>query len=349
MNLEFANAYRRQIRALQIDHREYIRVKNEAYAQLCFAKPGTVTMIVGPTRCGKSTIREAVQNELVRTELGDSRYMPSIKIESASTIDGFMSMKYFTICGLQAVKHPYVRDADDIEDVSRYVPRLKASESVLRLMFEKALVQRRTKYMHVEEAHQLTRTRSMTRAGEALDTLKNIGNTTGVIIVLWGGVELLRVGLASAHLNGRMRVITFPPYYFDNEDDMIEFARVVEVLDSILPLDPHFSLLSYLPSIHSGSAGCVGLVMEWADQALALMGARNDKRIKMCHFRDSRLEKQLELINDEVAEGRELFPRLKLEKSMDDRVTHSFKPRGDKPTRKPFTRKPGRDPVGGST
>lgn len=341
MNVEAVNGYRALVRNLQIDHREYIRVMNEVYAQLCFAKPGTITMVVGPTRCGKTTIRRAVQNKLIRAELNDSRYIPSITVEATSTIDGHMSMKHFTVRGLIEVKHPYIVDADN-----NYVPRLRASESVLRLMFEEAIIERHTRFMHVEEAHQLTRTRSEKRAGEALDTLKNIGNTTGLVIVLWGGVELLRIGLASAHLNGRMRVITFPPYYVDVDDDIAEFARILEVLGNVLPLAPNFSLLAYLQPLHAGSAGCVGLLLEWVDSALALMGAQNSKRLKIAHFRESRIKAQLEMIEAEVEEGRKLFESLDITKRIDDRIAHSFEPRSDKPTRKPFARKPGRDPVG---
>lgn len=347
MTLEFAQEYRLLIRNLQIDHREYLRVKNEVYAQLAFAKPGTITMIVGPTRCGKTTIREAVQGELVRTELGDSRHIPSITIEAASTIDGYMSMKHFTVCGMMEIKHPYILNAATLDEHGRYLPRLKASESVLRVMFEKGLVERHTKFMHVDEAHHLTRTRSEKRAGEALDTLKNIGNTTGLIIVLWGGVELLRVGMASAHLNGRMRVIVFPPYYIDVEEDIIEFARILELLDSVLPRAHNFSLLSYQQSIHAGSAGCVGLLLEWVDSALALMGARNQKQLTISHFRDSRIKAQLEMIEEEVKDARKLFESQEINKSLDDRIAQSFKPRRQKAPHKPFTRKPGRDPVGG--
>ena len=345
MKRKSADHYRDIVRTLDIEHRIYTSVLEDVFAYLSHPNEGRVIMVSGPARVGKSQVRKAVIPRLIKTPNADSRYEPIVTVEATATIDGHMSMKHFTLRALIEERHPFVKALAHLDPDKGYVPRIKAGESELRLMLESAIETRKTFLVNVEEAHQLTRTRSKERAGEALDTLKNLGNTTGAIIGLWGGVELLEVGLASGHLNGRMRIFKFPAYYPDVKADVIEFCRVLELLDSVLPHRGGFSLLKHSESMQRGSVGCVGLLCEWTDAALAVMDACKADGLSKAHFEESRVEQQIVEIEEEVKRGRELFKKVKL-LDQDKHSAPRFASRRRPKRTKPFARKPGRDPVG---
>ena len=345
MNRHNADYYRDIVRTLDIEHRTYKATLEDVFSYLSHPNQGRVVMVTGPARVGKSQVRKAVSTMLIKTPNTDPRYEPIVTVEATTTIDGHMSMKHFTLRALIQERHPFVNSLAHLDIDSEYVPRIRTGEPELHLMLEGAMVARKTFLMNVEEAHQLTRTRSKERAGDALDTLKNLGNTTGTVIGLWGGVELLQVGLASGHLNGRMRVFTFPPYYPDVKADVIEFCRVLELLDSVLPHKRGFSLLKHSESMQRGSVGCVGLLCEWTDAALAEMEARKADGLSKAHFEASRVEEQIREIEEEVKLGRQLFKKIKL-LSQDKRSTPRFASRQQPNSHKPFTRRRGRDSVG---
>ncbi len=337
--------YRKQVRDLRIEHREFLRVRAEVHSYLSCPMPGRVVMVVGPTRTGKSYIREDIAPLLVDQKMIDPRFQHLVTVEAAATIDGYMSMKHFTLRALIAMRHPFVAHlVEGYQDIS-YIARLRLGESELRLMLEGALAARKTLFMNIEEAHHLTRTRGRRRAGEALDTLKNIGNVTGTIMNMWGGVELLKVGLASAHLNGRLRVFPFPAYEWNKRGDVKEFTRILELLESVLPLKKGFSIVDHRESMHHGSVGTTGLLCEWTDAALALMGARGSDFLTKEHFEASRFEDQIEAIEMEVKLSKKLFKRVRLLEEGNN-ARPRFRARSPEDKVKPFTRKPTRDPVG---
>ena len=207
MNLDYYKTFRNKLRALELPHREYLRVCKEVFSQTALAQPGTVIMVVGPTRVGKSRVREELLDNLVpRKPLAASENIPQICVEATAADSGFFSMKHFTLRSLEEIRHPIFGDLESLVAKGRYIPRMRDTETILRIALERGLRARHTKFFIIEEAHHMVRTKKGKRAGEILDSIKCLANTNELVVVMFGGYELLTAGLASAHINGRLKI-----------------------------------------------------------------------------------------------------------------------------------------------
>jgi hypothetical protein len=327
-----------KLRTLRLDHENFRVAYNRAYAQASLAPPGQVIAIVGPTRVGKTTLSRRLATELVRDSHDEvESFIPLIRIEAATTNQGKFSTKHFTLRALQELADP-ITTSDNISF------RRNLSETHLRLQLEQCIRYRKTHYLLIDEAHHLLRTPSQLRAGEVLDTFKCLGNSTGLVTIFIGGYELLGTCFSSAHLNGRLTIIDFPPYTGAPESTN-EFDRILLTLDGLLPFSAKQSLLKHRDVIYSGSLGCLGLLVGWAINALAEMQARGDKALAIGHFEATRRAEQIRPIREEIALGQELL--LERDRQLQSQAIIAKSPAGEQLVRrrtKPFVRNAKRDP-----
>lgn len=224
------------------------------------------------------------------------------------------------------------------------VIRQSESETQLRLKLEQAICYRKNRYLIIDEAHHLLRTSRSQHAAEVLDSLKCLANATGVVLVLAGGYELFTAGLASAHLNGRMRVIEFGRYRPVGEDER-HFLGILKGLDACLPWKKDQSLITHREYVQTGTLGCLGLLLGWINAALCEMSARGERSLSREHFVDTRFEQQITVIAQEIASGEAVMKKLQPARhtAAADPVTPG---KATKPRRhRPFQRKPKRDRV----
>ena len=319
-----------------VEHPYYDLAFRRLYNQCVVAQPGSVITVVGPTRVGKTRLSRQLQKELVDPELQDnSESIPIARIEAATVDQGFISSRYLTLQILISLEHPfYVGD--------RYATRLRASEATLRKHLVASLIARKTKYIIIDEAHHLLRTKSNRLAESVLDSMKCLGNETGCVIVFLGGYELLTHQFLSAHLNGRMTVLEFPNYGTDREG-IDGFDRLLITVDEWLPWRRGGSLYQYRDRIYEGSLGCYGQLVHWCISALGEMKALREERLKLSHFASTRRLGQIRIIKNDIDLGRELITDL----SDADNATREdpVSDKAVKPHHRPFQRKPTRDPV----
>lgn len=325
-----------QLRNLKLDHKHFRIAYKRSYNQAALAPPGQVIAIVGPTRVGKTTLGRRLAAELVKS-LPDrlDRSIPLIRIEAATTNQGKLSTKHLNLRCLQEL-------ADPVNRGERAGFRRNQSETHLRIQLENCIRYRETAYLIIDEAHHLLRTPSHMRAADVLDTLKCLGNSTGLIIILLGGYELLQSCFSSAHLNGRLTVIDFQPYTA-SADSAREMDRIFVTLDELLPFAEGSSLLGNRDYFFSGSLGCLGLLIKWTINALAEMQALDEHVLRIKHFEVTRLVEQMRPIREEIELGQRLLSSL--------RSVPQTPPLDPIPTlnkakknRRPGSRKPHRDP-----
>ncbi|PPU22504.1 AAA family ATPase [Xanthomonas arboricola] len=297
-------------------------VERRLFTQLSMGAPGSVVLLVGPTRVGKSRLVQDVSVHLVEQPTNDDTH-PIIVVEAATTNGGRFSMKHFTIRALQALRHPIFGELG-------FVIRQKESETYLRIRLEQAIVHRQTRYLFIDEAHHLLRTSRSGLAAGVLDSLKCLANTTGVILLLAGGYELFTAGLSSPHLNGRMRVIEFARYRDDGLDDL-NFLGIFKGLDEYLPWKKGQSLIVHSKYMKAGSLGCLGLLLAWINAAMCEMASRGEERLGVEHFTETRFEEQIILITRRSrrvrTQCRDCSPQLSIQTSRPDRL-HPPQPEG---------------------
>lgn len=333
------------LRAHTMPHRNFVEARAALQAHVALAVPGSVIALVGPTNAGKSYVRR----DLRRTLLGNDEPrkghdIPMIVVEAANAHDGLFTMKHFTIRALEEIAHPILGDMGGLKDPQSYIPRIRMSETVLRIALEKGLKHRRTRFLVVDEAAHLTIGRSERRSAEVLDSLKCLGNTTDVILILIGGYELLPHLFTSAHFCGRLRLINFPEYR-DTKRDREEFDRILQTLSPMLPLERGSSLLEYSDSLFAGSVGLYGLLIRWLEAGVCAMMAERSHVMTSRHLSSTRLEAQINLVQKEIHDAGKLLSRASVKRD-DQEDALQDPPRGKKKERRPFQRTLGRDRVG---
>ncbi|WP_386339156.1 AAA family ATPase [Xanthomonas citri pv. citri] len=326
----------RLLHLLDIQHVRYLEIYRKLYTQLSMGAPGSVVMLVGPTRVGKSRLVCAVARALVGETESDAT-QPVIVIEAATTHGGRFSMKHFTMRALQELRHPLFGEHG-------HLIRRSESETQLRLQLEQAIVHRQTRYLIIDEAHHLLRTPQIQRAAEVLDSLKCLANSTGVILVLAGAYELFTAGLASTHLNGRMRVIEFGRYQPGGQDN-VHYLGILKGLDVHLPWKNGHSLLGHSQYVQAGTLGCLGLLLAWVNAAMCEMISRGEELLCLDHFVETRFEEQIALIAREIEAGESAMSRLRPFATKTQATFGSVDSGGTPRSRKPFQRIPKRDPV----
>lgn len=328
-----------KIRHTFVDHPIYDLTYRRLYNQSTMAQPGSVITGVGPTRVGKTRLSLHLQSVLVDSELqGNSQDIPIIRVDAATTDQGFISTRYLMLQMLLALEHPF-------HVYERSAIRLNDTEATLRRRLVAALIARKTKYIIFDEAHHLLRTKSNRVAESVLDSMKCLGNETGCVIIFIGGYDLLGHQFLSAHLNGRMTVIEFPNYELTHEG-LQGFDRLLVTLDEWLPWRKGSSLYQLRDRIYEGTLGCYGQLIHWTVSALAEMSALGESRLRLTHYTCTRRLGQIRIIKDDIERGKQLVADLNEEGHSEDLDIQPVLTA--KSNRRPFQRKPTRDAVGRS-
>lgn len=326
-----------KIRNTFVAHPYYDLSYGRLYNLAAVAQPGSVITVVGPTRVGKTRLSLQLQAALVDPALqSDSQYIPIVRIEAATTDQGFISTRYLTLQMLLALEHPFHVD-------SGYAIRLRDPEATLRRQLVAALIARKTKYIVFDEAHHLLRTKSNRAAESVLDSLKCLGNETGCVIIFLGGYDLLGYQYLSAHLNGRATVIEFSNYE-PNHQGLQCFDRLLVTIDEWLPWRKGSSLYQLRDHIYEGTLGCYGQLVHWTTSALAEMRAVGESRLRLAHYTCTRRLGQIRVIKDDLERGKQMVADLAEQDRSEESCALPRPPAKHK--QRPFERKPARDAVG---
>lgn len=334
----------KSLQCRHIDHREYRKAREALLTYATFAEPGSIILLVGPSRVGKTRVARRVSSLLV--DDGDPAYRFSAWAEAVNPDRGRFSLKHLTLRLLTQMDHPIYRETDLHEVGKTYIPRRDATEPRLRLALEQAMQARKTRYLFLDEAHHVVQTNSPVHARNYLDSLKSLGNSTGVTSIWISGYPIFEQGFSNTHLNGRIRIIHMRRYS-DSTEDMDEFCAVLEALEAELPVKLGGSLLSAAWQIRKSTAGCIGATMAWSQAALSEMVLAGDRHLKLSHFQSSRYSLQLQGVEEEIRSGEQLLENVDL---LEDArlLRHEAEKRDGKQTKssRPFQRHPKRDPVG---
>lgn len=326
-----------KIRALAISHPKYEQCLGLTYSHLVMAQEGSVVVLAGPTRVGKTTVTNAIKAMISGASFANGDPLPVVRVDATTTDQGFMSTRYLKIRLLEELGHPL------FHSTGKYQPRFSMSESSAQLMLNKAIRALRTRFIIIDEAHHLLETKSTRLIGSALDNIKCIGNECGAVVLLSGGYKLLGTCFESAHLNGRLALVDFSRY-LPSEAEVYHFDMILMTLDEILPWVQGHSLIRHRDLIYEGSLGCYGLVQGWAMRALATMVGQGHRRLKIAHFIESRYREQLEPIRAEIEMGERLLTKFRSPPIAAAAVPTT----SQRSCARPGVRKLGRDVVGGA-
>ncbi len=323
-----------------------------------------IIFVPGPSGVGKTTLLDIFEQKLVKYFLPkmdeDPGIIPVVRIEADPPhANGLFSWSNFYIKILQKLNEPLAGTVAN---------RLRADE--LRRAMHKALHYRKTKVLIVDEAQSIGLVSAGRRLSDQMDNLKNLFNLTGVIIVLVGTYELLKLRELSGQIGRRSIREDFSRYhnkYLNSQNegqpefnDLETFRDILLEFQRRLPVQSMPDLMSHFDYMYIHSIGCTGILKDWLTRALYRSLNENKNTVTLGHLKQTALDSSIciQLLN-EAKYGEESFLR---EQAFEDELLHTCFPNGkpDEPEksastidsspkskkRTPGKRKPKRDKVG---
>ena len=262
-------------------------------------RPGTMAVVIGPSRVGKTTlIRLLEERLLIRSRAlmaSDPSFIPFASISAPeSDTSRFEWVEYYRAI-LRALHDPFVDGK---------IARIATRE--LRAAMETALKERKPLAIIVDEAHHLATAARGSRRQSQLNHLKHFENTTGVSHILVGTYEMRPFRKVNAQLACRSVDVHFPRYDAALEADAQVFQSVVWALQRQLPVEKEPPLLDHWEFLYARSIGCIGLLKMHLNRALNLALAEDAKTVTLTHLRKTALsETRVELALRNALESEE--------------------------------------------
>lgn len=267
--------------------------------------------------------------------------IPVVVVEATNSgPGGGFSTKSFILRMLDAIDHP-VYSSKALERGSGYDKIDRTTESTLRSALERGLMNRKSKYLFIDEAQHVRYVSKNTMASHAvMDSWKCLAQSVGLVLVIVGAYPVLDVVKNSPHLLGRKHQVHLPRYH-NTPEDLEAFAFIVAHFAKILPVDkPHKSLVEFTQLLHRGSLGCIGLLKGWLLRAGAKAALKdravNKKILEETAWSDSDLSE----IGQEILDGEELLRSEVIKMPGQTKTISSSQSR--KSAQKPFKAKPKR-------
>ncbi len=317
-------------------------------------RPGTMVLVIGPSRVGKTTLIRLLEERLTSMSkarmLSDLSFIPFASILAAGPGTNRFEWAEYYRAVLRALHDPFVDGK---------VARIRTRE--LREAMETALCERKPLAIIVDEAHHLAEAARGSRLQSQLNHLKHFENATGVSHILVGTYEMRPFRRVNAQLACRSVDVHFPRYDATIDQDAQVFQSVVWALQRQLPVEEEPSLVDHWEFLYARSIGCIGLLKMHLNRALNLALAEQAKTVTLMHLRKTApsetrvelalrnaLESEAELTESDGADER-LLTLLGLRESRTrQRTTAKTDEPSSSPKKqdRPGKRSPGRDATG---
>jgi len=322
-------------------------------------RPGTIVLVIGPTRVGKTTLIGELEKRLLdrarERMMRDSGFMPFASITALGE-SRFDWVDYYKAV-LREFKDPFVDKRSSLIRSRDY-----------RGAMEEALIHRNPYAVIVDEAQHLAKAARGSRLQDQLDQLKYFENKTGVSHILVGTYDMRPFRKVNAQLAFRTIDIHFPRYDATCDEDRALFKSILWALQCQLPLEEEPPLVEkHWELLYDRSIGCVGSLKVHLNLALELALSEGAKTLTEAHLKATAPHKdKVKLAFNTAIQGeKDLFEGEDADKELHEMIWGAKKPdtsqeekekkgQGEGQTAsasrskgsKPGNRSPGRDPVG---
>jgi len=270
---------------------------------------GRISMIVGPTGVGKTTLIRFCEKRLcdyIRTN-PHCEYSVPLVLEALSPESGNFNWKDFYTNALRKMHEPGIDAKVDLDAcVSSLISGKKAvsyrgmTQYQLRALFEQAVQTLNPIVIFIDEIQHITKCPSIVRKTDNLDVIKSLSNTTSTSFILAGTYEARSMMYYGGQLSRRVNVIHFKRYH--QEDDGIKiFSQIIKSIIKEYDIPISNEILKNIKYLYNHSLGCVGILMTWFHEATGIAITEKCKTLKINHFKSTRLNNiQLSAILNEI-------------------------------------------------
>lgn len=295
---------------LVVEHPVFMDSVTSVLTHIQYGAPGRITMVVGPTGVGKSTlIRYCVEKlDAFVKDHPDCGWTAPLVLEAMAPESGEFSWSDFYTRALRALNEPCVEGKADIDlaiealKLGRAITRRRRlTVPQLRDLMEQALKIRRPIVVFIDEIQHLARTKTHARKTGNLDVVKSISNLPLTNFVLAGTYEARAMMYHGAQLSRRVRIHHFQRYQ-DDDEERATFHAVIRSVMKEYKLPIHKDVISDIDYLYNHTLGCVGILLTWLQTAMEKGVAARADSVTRTHFEKSRLSNiQLAAIAREIA------------------------------------------------
>lgn len=364
---------------LKFKSRRVMHLKlKEALDSLCNAgnpsRADSFMVLVGPSGVGKSVaIEEFIKrvNMSYATQLeSDPSFVPAVLVCLPAPIRGDFNWKDALVRTLECFYEPLIRrkviqrmlvELDG--EIVGNLPALVAEE--LRRALRNCVIHRGTKIIAFDEASHLFIIRSRSQLSLQLKLVKSLKNDIEIPMILAATYELIKPENFDSQLLRRSDIVHFGRY---TAEDLLSgnsygdsFRDTIHTMLHALPVEWDQDLVNHADYFLMRSVGCVGILKTWLQRALeralthgipvdsTLLEATAFSNYKlMAMLKEAIAGEALlkDIKEDDLAHelGFDYIPTIPSRKQ-----ATSAESRRPVKKRRPGTRKPGRDPVGGAS
>jgi energy-coupling factor transporter ATP-binding protein EcfA2 len=261
----------------------------------------SLVFLVGPTGCGKSTIRRLIEKRiaehLMPELLADAGKLPWVSVEVPAPESSTFPWKDFYKRILRAMEDPFVEQNQKYCGVRRGHRTAGDSQAQfrgdsaqeLRYAVEQAFQHRRPAAVLLDEAEHFLKIPSGKKLLDQMDVIKSIANMTNVVQVLIGTYDLIAFLNLSGQLSRRSTVIHFPRYHAEDTADIRLFGSVVLAFQRHMPFEEEPNLLPHIEYLYARSIGCVGILKDWLLKAYGKALNTKARTLNLFHLKATAL------------------------------------------------------------
>ncbi len=340
----------------------------------------SIILVIGPSGVGKSTLVRLLEKKIFEESLArmetDPGWIPIVCVAARAPGRGTFRWKNFYQEILIAVDEPQINQKINYEQQGirrsrdgKLVVNSMATEDSLRSAMEKALIHRKPYTLGVDEFQHIGKLAGSEVLQAHMDCVKSAVNTTKIPWTGFGTYQLLTFVKLSPQLSRRTKVIHFPRYRLEFDEEIKEFKRVLEYFQYQMPLlETPLLKQKYWEFCYERSIGNIGFLKDWLTDAYDLALCEEAKTLTLEHLQaTAKSSSECEQMATEAIEGEEELTDSK-EKSNNLRIILGLK-KGKPPknetegaakdsnqqkkntksqkNKKPFKRNPKRDSLGG--
>jgi energy-coupling factor transporter ATP-binding protein EcfA2 len=298
-----------------IMHRNLKQAFTDTYRLVRNHAGSTLILVIGPSGVGKSTLLALLRRKILEVSLPqmefDLGWYPIICIEAPAIKAGFRWKPFYKEI-LLAVDEPcienkiiYDEDCFRRNKNGKLIVPSRATEDSLRLAARKVCLYRKPYTIAVDEFEHIGISATNEEIEAHMHCAKSFINESKVPWTAFGTYEMLDFLELNDQLSQRDRIIHFPRYLLELDEDITEFKLVLEHLLQRMPLKQTPIVSQQLFELcYMGCIGKIGALINWLIDAYDLCLSENSSTLSLAHLEETiKPEFELTKMLDEAEKG----------------------------------------------